>query len=276
MNIHRRLSIFFRYFLLMLFLANMPKAYSHAYMDFGIEDVWLDKKCHLNVVIKNVGGSLPTHFYFADQPTIINIKKGEQTERSLSFSKLDSLRLLASDNGELVIKSKTVFANNAVPVTVALKYGEEFGDFNQHNDSATRAMDCRIGKGQIAGDAIVYTAPDVAIDSVSIDAERCTLNLDLSNKTRIGLQDDAWDEKNGVAIVIKNNDTGDIRLSIPLLTLDPKKEFTRATQTLNWRSDIAITQMQHANVAVWYVVGDGDFSNNERVIDVPGKCASQH
>ncbi|MDZ7924587.1 MAG: hypothetical protein U5M23_11080 [Marinagarivorans sp.] len=264
-----------RYLLLLLLSVSMPKAHSHAYMDFGIEDVWLDKKCHLNVAIKNLGGALPTHFYFADQPTIINIKKGEQAEQSLSFSKLDRRRLLASDNGELVIKSKTVFVNNATPVTVELKYGEEFGDFNQHNDSATRAMDCRIGKGQIAGDAIVYTAPDVAIDQISIDAQSCFLNIDLSNKTGIVLQNNAWDEKNGVAIVIKNNDTGDIRLAIPLLSLDPKKEFTLATQTLRWRSDIAITQMQHANVAVWYVVGDGDFSNNERIIDVPEKCASQ-
>ena len=256
----------------LLIWPGIPNAYSHAYMDFAVGDVWLDEQCHLNVAINNVGGTLPDHFYFSQRPAWLNVTKGQQQETSAAFSQLDGQRVLTNNRKSLVITSKSTFANNAKPVTVSVEYGTEFGDFNQRNDSVTRAMDCQIGLGQIAGEAIVYGAPDVAIEHASIDAQSCALKLELSNKTGIALNSTAWAPNNGVTVVIKNSATGARKYAIPLRTLDPKKQFTRSTQTLSWISNVAITQMQHASVAVWYVTGDNDFSNNEKTITVPLSC----
>lgn len=246
------------------------KSYGHSYMDFSVSDMWLDKECHLNVAIKNIGGTLPDHFYYTTEPAVLKINKGSDTETTASFTRLDSEQKLASDQQVLIIKSTGVYANNDAPVTVAIQYGSEFGDYNQRNDSLTHAIDCRIGEGQIKGKAIVYDAPDIAIEGASISPESCTLKLALSNKTGVALDAAAWAEK-GVVVMLKNADTGERFHSVPLTTLDPKHQFTRSTQQLQWKGDFAIRQSR-IGVAIWYVTGDSDFSNNEKIIEAPVSC----
>ena len=272
----KQVSIKVLHFLCLLILGGFAShAYAHAYVDFAIEDVWLDKKCHLNVAIRNTGKELPDHFYFSRKPAALKITKGQQEEASASVTKLDKKKLLSSDKDLLVIKSKTVFANNTKPVTVSINYGTEFGDFNQRNDSLTRAMDCKVGEGQIAGEAIEYFAPDVAINHVSIDEESCKLKLELFNKTGIALDQKAWSKDNGVEIIIKNAGTSERQEPIALKAIDPQQEFTRSAPVLKWQSDFEITHMKHISVAVWYVKDDSDFTNNEQTIDVPDRCVNK-
>lgn len=268
-------SQFFKSLLLFLFSVAAPQAYSHAYMDLAISELWLDNECHLNVKIINEGGSLPDHFYFSAEPAKLHIAKGQQQETSGSFSQLDSQRKLTTDQNSLIIKSTTVFANNAKPVTATIHYGTEFGDFNQRNDSLTRAMNCQIGVGQMAGDAVEYSTPDIAIGHVSINEDSCKLKLELINKTGVALSANSWSAEQGVALMIKDTDTGKRKHFTALATIDPKKQFTRKAQALSWQSDFEITQIQHATVAIWYVTGDNDFANNEQTIDVPPKCINK-
>ena len=261
-----------RAFIFIALAACSSLSYSHAYMDFAIADMWLDSECHLNVKVVNEGGSLPDHFYFAQSPALLNITKGQQQETTASFTQLDTARVLAKDHSALMIKSSAVFANNAKPVTAAIRYGTEFGDFNQRNDSLTRAMDCQLGIGQIAGEAITFNVPDVAISHASIDEKSCSLNLELVNKTGIALKSEAWTKNNGVEIIFKNAETGKRLKATPLIAIDPKKQFTLQNQALQWRSALTAMPMQHMTVAVWYVTGDNDFNNNEQTIDVPKSC----
>ena len=265
----------FHFLWLFIFCGCTSYAYGHAYMDFSIEDVWLDKECHLNVAVRNVGGSLPDHFYFTKKPAVLKITKGPQEETSASVTTLDKNRLLSSEKDVLVIKSKTVFSNNTKPVNVTINYGPEFGDFNQRNDSLTSTMDCRVGEGQVAGEAIMYHAPDIAINNFSIDETSCEVKLELFNKTGISLDQSAWSKNNGVEIIFKNADTGARQAPVSLAGIDPKQNFTRSTQVLSWRGDVDVTGMRHASVAVWYVTDDGDFSNNEQTIDVPESCTNK-
>ncbi len=261
-----------RYAMVAALLLCSSFSYGHAYMDFAITDMWLDSECHLNVKVVNEGGSLPDHFYYAKSPALLNITKGEQQETSASFTQLDTERVLAKDKSALMIKSSMVFANNAKPVTAAIRYGSEFGDFNQRNDSLTRAMDCQLGIGQMAGEAITFNAPDVAISHTSIDETTCELNLQLVNKTGIALKSEAWAKNNGVEVIFKNTETGKRFKATPLLQLDPQQQFTQQNQHLQWRSALTAMPMQHMTVAIWYVTGDLDFSNNEQTLDIPTNC----
>ncbi|HEY7772216.1 MAG TPA: hypothetical protein VIC26_03485 [Marinagarivorans sp.] len=247
------------------------KSVAHYYLDFSIDNVWLDKQCHLNIEVSNQGEGVPAHFYFSEAPVSVAIEKGDQSEAPLSLTKIDKKQRLVKHGGKVLVKSTQAYPQNPKPVTVSFRYGEEYGDYNQRNNRQIKAIDCELGKGEVAGEPIVYTQPDIAINQINVDAKHCQIHLTLENKTRVPLNADAWGEQ-GIRIVQKNLQEGSILTRTLLGTLDPEQALNKTSEPLTLTLPIPKTRDDHISINVWYVQNDYDFHNNAIDYSPPRNC----
>lgn len=251
------------------FFAN--PTYAHFYVDFSIDKVWLDQSCHLNVAVSNTGEGVPVHFYYSLAPVSITITKGDQTEPPLSLTVADRRQALTNNGGSLVITSKAVYTNNPSPVAVGFAYGEEYGDYNQRNNSLIKPIDCVVGQGEIPSRPIVYHQPDIAVQHIAVDAEHCQVRVTLENTTQFPLDESAWGD-NGIQLVQKNQLEGSILSKTLLRELDPKQALNQMPQGVVLTLAIPKTQDERISVNAWFVTNDYDFHNNAGSYAPPDHC----
>lgn len=245
--------------------------HAHYYVDFSVDKAWFDDECHLNVQVSNQGDGVPVHFYYSLAPVSLTIHKGDHSEPPLSLTAADSLQSLNQNGGTVLLRSKAVYTQNPAPVTVGFTYAEEYGDYNQRNNSLTKAADCQLGKGEIAGQPVVYDQPDIAISRIQVDAQNCRIQVTLENRTQIPLDSSAWGEQ-GILLVQKNQHEGSILTQTPLSQLDAKQSLNQMPEGITLTLPIPKTQDEHVSVNAWYVPNDYDFHNNAGSYSPPKHC----
>lgn len=249
-------------------------AYGHYYVDFSVDKLWFDHECHLNVAVSNQGEGVPAHFYYSQAPVSLAISKGTESEPPLSLTVNDRQQALAHHGGKVIVRSARAYVNNPKPVAVTFHFGTEYGDYNQRNDQQTQAIDCQLGKGEIAGEPLVYEQPDIAIADITVDAEHCQVKVTLENKTRIALETSAWG-KQGVQLVQKNQHEGSILSTTLLAELDPEQTLNQTPEGVTFTLPIPNTQDKQVSIHAWYVTNDNDFHNNARSYTPPSHCRSK-
>lgn len=249
-------------------------AAAHEDLDIGIADVSFDKQCYAHVQLVNKGRDLPESFYLTVNPAFFSIDKGEKREQGRSLRALDKSKQLQKEGGQLTVRSRTRFANIPSPMKIELHFLGEFLDYGAANNTLHKSIDCVPGRGQVAGDKIIPTAPDIAITHARIDPSQCQLEVTFTNLTNVPLTDEAWQDSDGAQLVITALDTHELQPPIALVTLDPEQHFTRTTPVLEWHSALPNRLVSRWRVGLWYVKGDNDFSNNQIDLAVPDGCRS--
>lgn len=245
--------------------------HAHFYVDFSLDKVWLDRDCHVNVEVSNQGEGVPVHFYFSEAPVSIAITKGEHSEQPLSLTALDKRQHLVKQGGKVVVRSAEPYINNPKPVVVGFRFGEEYGDYNQRNNRLIQAMDCKPGEGQIAGEPVTYSQPDIAINEIKVNAQKCHIEVLLENKTRVPLDASAWGEQ-GIVLAQKNQKEGSILTKTLLRELDAKQTLNDSPMGITLKLAIPKTRDEHISVNAWYVPNDYDFHNNGLTYEPPKHC----
>lgn len=245
---------------------------AHEDMDIAIQSLTFNDQCKAQITLENIGRPLPESFYQTVNPVYVTIKKGSKEEQLASLRQLDKKRSLQDVGGRLLIQSKKSYANIPHHALVELHPLGEFYDYGLYNNAFRKSLDCEKGKGNMAGAPIVYEHPDVAFKQVSID-ENCILNATLENLTQVALPETAWlPNEGGVEIRAFNLDTGEPLFSLPFVSIDAKRGFTKDYQQLAWQYTVRNMGALRIKVAVWYVPDDMYFPNNEYQINIPEAC----
>lgn len=247
-------------------------AAAHEDIDIGIEGVRLDKQCYAHLQLVNAGRDIPESFYRTVNPAFFEINKGDMHEQGRSLRVLDKKKKLQKSGGRLEIRSRKKFARIPAPIKVNLHFLGEFLDYGAANDLLHESMDCIPGRGQIEGEKIIPTAPDITVTQARIDPADCQLQLSFTNLTGIALPDSSWQDQGGTQVMIMALDTHERLADIPLIELDPQRQFTRSAPTLNWQSPLPDRVSTRWRVGLWYVPGDSDFSNNQIDLTTPEAC----
>jgi hypothetical protein len=247
------------------------EAGAHEDLDIGIASVTLNKQCQAVIEVKNFGRDLPESFYQVVRPAYLVLEKGEKREEMKSLRTLDRKRQLARTGGTLTVISRHTYANNPKPVDVQILLEGEWVDYGAANDRRRESMDCVPGQGQIAGDAIPDTQPDIYVETARIDPESCTLEVTFGNLSSVGLVEQSWGE-NGAFLMTMTLPAHERQADIPLLRLDPQKQFTRSQPLLTWRAPVPRVDVERWRVGMWQVLNERDFPNNQIEIPMPEAC----
>ncbi len=245
-----------------------PQTYAHYSIDFSFNKIWMDKECHINMEIKNYSDHLPHSFYNRKNSARIEISKGHINETLNSLAELDEKRLLAKTNGTLQLRSKKSYIGITAPLTVKLITKEGFINTQPSNNNKVISMDCKLGKGQIPGDKIIATEPDISISNARLKLNTCTLHFTMKNLNTVALPDKAWEGLSGVILMQKNLHSNIREQDIPLSQLDPKRHFTRKAQIQQIKIPIP-SGIESLRIGVWQVPGDTNFGNNHIDIAIP-------
>lgn len=245
---------------------------AHEDLDLGIENVRMDRECHVLITLKNQGRDIPASFYQTVNPAYFLIKKGGKNEQSASLRVLDKHKQLQKQGGTIELRSKTAFANIITPIQVELQFFGEFQDYGAANNKLQKSMDCAIGQGQIAGEKIIPTKVDIAISQARIDPQECMLRVTFINLTKIPMPNSAWALHTGVALTRLDLTTRQRLPDIPLQEIDPQQQFSREKHTLHWQQKLEKNKIQTLRIGLWRVPDDADFSNNHIDITAPEVC----
>lgn len=244
---------------------------AHEDLDIGIASVTLNKKCQAVIEVKNFGRDLPESFYQVVRPAYLVLEKGEQGEEMKSLRTLDRRRQLARSGGTLSVVSRRSYTDNPKPMDVRVLLEGEFIDYGAANDRRRESMDCIAGQGRIAGEAIPDTQPDIYVETARIDPQTCTLEVTFGNLSTVGLAEQSWHD-NGVVLMTMTLPAHERQPDVPLLRLDPQKQFTRGQPLLTWRSALPRLDVEHWRVGLWQVLNERDFPNNQIEIPMPEAC----
>lgn len=246
-------------------------ALAHEDLDIGISSVTLNKKCQAVVEVKNFGRDLPESFYQVVRPAYLVLEKGSRREEFKSLRSLDRKRQLARTGGTLSIVSRRTYADNPKPMDVQLLLEGEFVDYGAANDRHRESMDCIAGQGQVAGEAIPDTQPDIYVETARIDPKSCTLEITFGNLSSIGLTAQSWEE-NGVFLMTMSLPAHERHPDIPLRQLDPQKRFTRGEPWLTYHLPVPQIDVERWRIGLWQVLDERDFPNNQIEIPMPEAC----
>lgn len=244
---------------------------AHEDLDIGIDSITLNKQCQAVIQIKNYGRDLPESFYQVVRPAYVVLEKGERKEESKSLRTLDRKRDLARTGGTLAIISRRAYAHNPKPMDVQVVLEGEFIDYGAANDRRRESMDCVPGRGQVAGEAVPDTQPDIFVQTARIDPESCTLEVVFGNLSSVGLAEPSWDE-NGVFLMTMTLPAHERQADIPLHQLDPQKQFTRTQPLLTYHAAVPRVDVERWRVGLWQVLNERDFPNNQIEIPMPEAC----
>lgn len=262
----------FRHLLVIFCVFISQAVLAHEDIDIGIEEVRLNKNCIAEITLVNSGRTLPASFYRAGNSANIKIEKSNYVESLGSLRFLDKAKELSVNGGRLKIFSKKTYANMPQPIKVTLSFFDEFLDYGGDNNTKTEAIDCILGKGQIEGEKILPSQPDLTIEQAVINPQTCHIEAVFKNLTSVSLNKKAWDREHG-AVVIQLDLETHVRLRDTLLIeFDPQKSFTKNVQSLPWKSRQPITGVRSLRIALWRVGGDSNFDNNHRDLNVPQSC----
>lgn len=270
MNFIERLRLY-RLLVVLSFGFAAGEAGAHEDLDIGVSSVTLNKKCQAVIEVKNFGRDLPESFYHVVRPAYLVLEKGEQREELKSLRALDRKRRLAPTGGTLSIVSRHTYANNSKPMDVQVLSEGEFVDYGAANNRYRESMDCIPGQGQVAGDPIPDTQPDIYVKTARIDPETCTLEITFGNLSSIGLAEQSWGD-DGVFLMTMTLPDHERQADIPLLRLDPQKTFTRSQPLLSYRLPLSKLDVEHWRVGLWRVLDERDFPNNQIEIPMPEAC----
>jgi len=245
---------------------------AHEDLDIGIASVRLNKQCHAEIQVKNFGGDLPESFYMIVRPAYVTVQKGDQQEELKSLRTLDKKHALAKSQGTLTIISKKTYSGNPKPIDVQTQIEGPFIDFGAANSRLRESMDCVPGKGQVAGEPIPETQPDIYVETARIDPAKCELDIRFGNLSSVGLTDHAWDEADGVYLMSMSLPSHERQEDIPLIRLDPQKRFTRDEAWLTYHMPLPKLDVEQWRVGLWRVLDERDFPNNQIDIPVPDAC----
>lgn len=249
-----------------------PSAFTHEDLDIGIESVTLDKQCRALITVKNYGRDLPQSYYHAVRPAYLVLEKGEQREESKSLRTLDKSRALLPSGGTVQITSRRVYARNPKPMDIVIQLEGEFLDYGAANDRLKESLDCIPGQGQIAGEKIPDTQPDIVVRNARIDPQTCELQVRFGNLSNVGLDEGAWDTENGVFLMQLRLPSHEREPDIPLIQLDAEQKFTRHNAHLEYRRTLGQIPAEKWRVGLWRVLNERDFPNNQIEVPVPERC----
>lgn len=255
-----------------LTLTVCQSALAHEDIDIGIEAVRLNKSCIAEITLVNKGRAIPSSFYRLPNPANLSLKKSNQTELLGSISFLDKNRNLQPTGGRLIVSSKKAYVNIPEFMRASLTFSGEYFDHGGDDNTLVEEIDCVLGQGQIQGRKKLPTQPDLAIKKAYVDSLNCKLAVELENLTSIPLSDNAWSLLDGVILMQLNLTTHNRLPDIPLINLDPKKQFTLKNQTLYWINPKPLMGVKSLRIGLWRVNGDADFKNNHFELTVPNTC----
>ena len=253
-------------------LALSQQAAAHEDLDLGIAAVELDRRCRAQITLKNYGRELPEAFYLSVRPAYVVLEKGGEQEEMNSLRALDKKRALQPTGGTLKIQSRKSFASNPKPMGVKIQLEGEFLDYGAANDALRESMDCVPGKGQIAGEKIPDTQPDIAVHTARIDPANCELTVRFHNLTSIGLAADAWDRDQGAFLMQLSLPSHERQPDIPLVVLDPQQRFTRQDSQLEYRVSLPKIAAEKWRGGLWQVAGERGFPHKQIEISLPEIC----
>lgn len=264
-------SIFIPGFVALGLVSASVDAIAHEDLDIGISSIALNKKCQAVIEAKNFGRDLPESFYQAVRPAYLTLEKGGRREEFKSLRTLDRKRQLARSGGTLSVVSRKTYAANPKPIDVQMVLEGEFVDYGAANDRHRQSMDCIPGQGQIAGEAIPDTRPDIYVETARIDPQTCVLEITFGNLSSVGLAAQSWEE-NGVFLMTMALPAHERQPDIPLSKLDPEQHFTRGEPRLRYRLPVPRIDVERWRVGLWQVLDERDFPNNQIEIPMPEAC----
>lgn len=262
----------FRFFLCFGLIAPVLDADAHEDLDIGIASVALNKKCQAVIEVKNFGRDLPESFYQVVRPAYLVLEKGEQREELKSLRTLDRKRQLARTGGTLSVISRRTYAQNPKPIDAQMVLEGEFVDYGAANDRYRESMDCVPGQGQVAGEPIPDTQPDIFVETARIDPASCELEVRFGNLSSVGLTDHAWEEADGAYLMRMSLPAHERQEDVPLIRLDAQKRFTRGEPFLTYHMPLPRLDVEQWRIGLWRVLDERDFPNNQIDIPVPDAC----
>lgn len=264
----------FRVILFALYFLPVFPAHAHEDIDLGVIEAGYDDQCRAVVTLKNTGRELPDFFYSTLGP-YVQVSAGKKRLDLLELYDLDEHEQLKPVGGHLSFTAGSGGAPLSGTLNVAIKIRGHWIDYNEKNNTLTKAVGCEPGKGEIAGTPEKPRFTDLKIASIDIDKKTCRATVVIENVNGVSLDKVAWDRDNGVALISIDAGTRERRPDVPMSTLDPGKKLANGDKKIVWRDKKPVTGMDRIIFGVWRVPNDPDFENNNREVDMPAECRAE-
>lgn len=255
------------------FLPVFP-AHAHEDIDLGVEQAGYDAQCRAVVTLKNTGRELPDSFYNTLGP-FVQVFAGNKRLDLLELYDLDEHEQLKPAGGQLTFTAGGGGTPLPDVLKVAIRIRGHWIDYNEKNNTLTKAVGCEPGKGEIAGRPEKPRFTDLKITSIDIDKKTCRATVVIENTNGVSLPEAAWDRDNGITLVSIDAGTRERRPDVPMPTLDPGKKLANGDKKIVWRDKNPVMGMSRIIFGVWRVPNDPDFENNNREVDVPVECRAE-
>jgi hypothetical protein len=265
-----------RFAIALVVLSLLPAfpARAHEDIDLGIVHAGYDDQCRAVVTLKNTGREL-TDFFYTTLGPFVQVFAGKKRLDLLELYDLDKDEQLKPVGGQLTFTAGRGGGPLTGALNVAIRIRGHWIDYNEKNNTLTKAVGCEPGKGEIAGVSEKPRFTDLKISSIDIDKKTCLATVVIENVNGVSLPDAAWDYDNGVTLVSIDAGTRERRPDVPMSALVPGKKFTHGGKKIVWRDQNPVTGMDKIIFGVWRVPNDPDFENNNREADVPAGCRAE-
>lgn len=268
-----RLNLMHRFTIVLAALYLLPalSVYAHEDIDIGIMEAHYDEQCRAVITLKNEGRDLPEFFYTTLGP-YVQVLAGKNRLDLLELYDLDENEQLKPAGGQLTFAAGGGGAPLADALKVVIRIRGHWVDYNEKNNTLTKAVGCEPGKGEIAGTPERPKFADLKIASIDIDKKSCLATVVIENVNDGPLTETAWGGDNGVTLVSINGDTREHRPVVPMAQLDSGKKLANDGKKIVWRDQNPVTGMEKILFGIWQVPNDPDFQNNNLQADVPAEC----
>lgn len=271
-----RLHFMHRFTIVLAALYLLPglSARAHEDIDLGVTQAGYDDQCRAVVTLKNTGRELPDFFYNTLGP-FVQVFAGNKRLDLLELYDLDENEKLKPAGGQLTFTAGGGGTPLPDALKVAIRIRGHWIDYNEKNNTLTKAVGCVPGKGEIAGMPEKPRFADLKIASVDIDKKTCLATVVIENINGVSLPEAAWDRDNGITLASIDAGTRQRRPDVLMPTLDPGKKLANGDKRIVWKDKNPVTGMDRIIFGVWRVPSDPDFENNNREVDVPAECRAE-
>lgn len=252
------------------FLPAFP-AHTHEDIDIGIAEAHYDEQCRAVVTLKNEGRTLPDIFYTTLGP-YIQVRAGKKNLGLLEIYALDKEKRLLATGGETTFVAGSGGSSLPDTLKVVIRIRGHWIDYNEKNNTLTKAVGCKPGEGEIAGTPEKPKFADLRIAAIDIDEKTCLATVVIENVNNVPLDKVAWDRDHGVTLVSINTDTREHRPAVHMSQLDPNKKLAKRTRKIIRQDNNPVKGMKKIQFGIWQVPNDPDFQNNNLQVDVPDVC----
>lgn len=249
-------------------------AHAHEDIDIGIAEARYDEQCRAVVTLRNEGRTLPDFFYTTLGP-YVQVLAGKKHLGLFEIYELDKDRRLLSTGEETTFVAGKGGKSLPDPLKVVINIRGHWIDYNEKNNTLTKAVGCKPGQGETAGRPEKPKFADLKIASLDIDKKTCLATVVIENVNNVPLSKAAWDSDNGVTLVSINADSREHRPAVPISELDPKKKLAKRGRKIVWKDKNPVTGMEKILFGIWQVPNDPDFQNNNLQVDVPEECRAE-